>query len=305
MTVEAAYTKLHGAISGDVHRDESMARHTSFRIGGPADLHIVCDTVADVALATEVLAAEDVPMTVLGKGTNVLVADAGYRGAVVVLGKEFRRHVVKDDSLQAGAACILAYLVRDAFSQGLAGLEFAVGVPGTLGGALAMNAGTRDAWIGGITESVTIYAPGIGLQRLRGAEIPWGYRTSGLPARGVIVEGVLQLRPAERIAIQVAMERSLRRRKESQPLGMPSAGSVFVNPEGEAAGRLIEGAGLKGLRLGGARVSDVHANFIVNDGGATAADVVGLISKIRTSVRDRHGIELRPEIRFLGEFREP
>src|SRR5659263_227185 len=118
MTIEAAYTALHGAISGDVHRDEPMARHTSFRIGGPADLYIVCDTVADVALATEVLAAKDVPMTVLGKGTNVLVADAGYRGAVVVLGKEFRRHVVKDDSLQAGAACILAYLVRDAFSQG-------------------------------------------------------------------------------------------------------------------------------------------------------------------------------------------
>jgi len=305
MTVAAAYERLSGALAGEVHRDEPMGRHTSFRIGGPADLHLVCDTLADVALATDVLADEGVPFTVLGKGTNVLVADAGYRGAVLVLGREFKRHVVRDDTVHAGAACILAYLVRDAFSQGLAGLEFAVGVPGTLGGALAMNAGTREAWIGSITESVTLYAPAEGLLRLRGAEIPWGYRASGLPTRGVIVESVLRLLPAERITIQTAMEQSLRRRKATQPLSAPSAGSVFVNPEGDSAGRLIESAGLKGLRLGGARVSDVHANFIVNDGGATAADVVGLISKIRTSVRDRHGIELRPEIRFLGEFSEP
>lgn len=304
MSVRTAYERLEGALAGTVLRDEPMARHTSFRIGGPADLFVVCDTLADVALVTEVLAEADVPLTVLGKGTNVLVADAGYRGAVVVLGREFKRHVIGDGELKAGAACILAYLVRDAFSKALAGLEFAVGVPGSLGGALAMNAGTRDAWIGSVTDSVTLYVPGQGLERVRGAEVSWGYRSSGLGRRGIVVEAVLRLRPAEPIVIQTAMERSLSRRKSTQPLGLPSAGSVFVNPEGDSAGRLIEAVGLKGTRLGGASVSDVHANFIVNDGGATAADVVGLIATIRASVRDSHGIELRPEIRFLGEFGE-
>ena len=178
-------------------------------------------------------------------------------------------------------------------------------MPGTVGGALAMNAGTRDAWIGSVTESVTLFVPGEGLVRLRGDEVSWGYRRSGLPMRGIIVEGVLRLAPADPERIRLAMERSLRVRKSSQPLGVPSAGSAFKNPEGDSAGRLIEAAGLKGTRLGGARVSDVHANFIVNEGGATASDVVSLMSEVRTTVRDTYGIELQPEVRFLGEFAEP
>jgi UDP-N-acetylmuramate dehydrogenase len=149
---------------------------------------------------------------------------------------------------------------------------------------------------------VTLFVPGAGLDRLRGSEIEWGYRTSSLPARGVIVETVLQLEQAEKTRIRVEMERSLDRRKATQPLGVPSAGSVFRNPEGDSAGRLIEAAGLKGIRLGGARVSDLHANFIVNEGGATAADVAGLISKIQMTVKDMYGIELTPEIRLLGTF---
>ncbi len=302
MSVGSAYQVLAGIAGAEVRRDEPMARHTSFRIGGPADLFVVCDTVAALADTVDVLEAERVEYTVVGKGTNLLVADSGYRGAVVTLGKEFKRHVCDGGHIRAGAACILAYLVQDAFSRGLGGLEFAVGVPGTLGGALAMNAGSRDCWIGQVTESVTLYAPGEGLVILRGSDIDWGYRKSGLSHRGIIVEGEIRLAPSDPQTIRLAMERGLTRRKNSQPMGAASAGSVFVNPEGDSAGRLIESAGLKGTRLGGARVSDVHANFIVNDGGASAADVVGLVSKVRAVVRDTYGVELQPEVRFLGEF---
>lgn len=303
MSLHSVAAELRGLLAGEVRENEPMARHTTFRIGGPADLYITCDTLADVSEAIRACAEEDIPWTVAGKGSNLLVSDEGYRGAVIALGREFKAHSVQGSAIKAGAACILAYIVRDAFSQGLGGMEFAVGVPGTVGGALAMNAGSRGVWMDSIVESVTLLVPGSGLERVRGPEIAWGYRRSGLQDRGVIVEAVLSLRQADPARIRAEMERSLDRRKATQPLGMPSAGSVFTNPEGDSAGRLIEAAGLKGTRLGGARVSGVHANFIVNEGGATAADVVGLIQKIQMTVRDIHGIELTPEVRFLGEFR--
>lgn len=198
----------------------------------------------------------------------------------------------------------MATLVQDAFSKGKAGMEFAVGIPGTLGGALTMNAGASGDWISSAVESVTMFSTEGALTRIPASAIGWGYRSSGLAGRGIIVEGVLKVRDGDPRAIRAQMERNFRCRKESQPLNKPSAGSVFVNPEGNAAGRLIEGAGLKGMRLGGARVSPVHANFIVNEGQATASDVVGLIRKIQMAVKDEYGIELRPEIRFLGSFEQ-
>jgi UDP-N-acetylmuramate dehydrogenase len=165
-----------------------------------------------------------------------------------------------------------------------------------------MNAGTRDAWIGDIVETVTLYAPGEGLVSVRGPEVSWGYRRTDLPSRGVIVEASLRLDPGDTDQIRRVMEASLRRRKRNQPLGTPNAGSVFVNPEGDSAGRLIETAGLKGRTVGGAQISQVHANFIVNTGTATASDVLELVRQVRESVEDAHGIELKPEIRFLGSF---
>lgn len=302
MSVVGTHTRLAGVMTGEIRVAEPMARHTTFRIGGPADLHITCDTLADLAEVIRVCREEEVAWTIVGKGSNLLVADDGYRGAVISLGREFTSHSVQESGVKAGAACILAYVVRDAFSKGLAGIEFAVGIPGTVGGALAMNAGSRGVWMNSIVESVTLFVPERGLERVRGSAIAWGYRTSGLAARGVIVETVLRLEESDKGRIRASMEESLDRRKATQPLGVPSAGSIFRNPQGDSAGRLIEAAGLKGTRLGGARVSDVHANFIVNEGGATAADVAGLIRKIQMTVRDIHGIELTPEIRFLGTF---
>ena len=291
-------------VQGPVRRDELMARHTTYRIGGPAALLVECDSVSDLSAATSILAEEEVPWRVLGKGSNVLVSDLGYDGAVLTLGRDFKRHALEDERLRTGAAVILAAVVRDAFSAGRTGLEFAVGVPGTVGGALAMNAGGRDEWIGTIVESVTLFVPGTGLVGVRGPEVSWSYRHSDLAARGIIVEAALRVVEGDEVHIRRTMEASLRRRKRTQPLGMASAGSVFVNPEGDSAGRLIEAAGLKGTRVGGAVVSDVHANFIVNSGGACASDVVALVQLIRDTVKETYGIELRPEVRFLGSFDE-
>jgi len=298
------YNRLKASMVGVVKANEPMSRHTTFRIGGPAALIMECATLGDVAVATTILAEEGVEWTVLGKGSNVLVSDSGYDGAVITLGRDFKRHALDGDHLRTGAGVIFAAVVQDAFKMGLSGLEFGVGIPGTVGGALAMNAGARDQWIGSIVESVTLHVPGEGLMRARGEEIAWGYRHTDLTDRGIILEAVLRVAESDEVDIRRAMEASLRRRKRTQPLALPSAGSVFVNPEGDSAGRLIEAAGLKGIRAGGAEFSEVHANFIVNTGGATAQDVVALICMAREAVKDSNGIELRPEIRFLGTFLE-
>ncbi len=302
MPIEAAYSRLSEIVPGRVRQDEPLAAHTTYRIGGPASLFVVCATVADLTHAVGICDEEGIDWTVLGKGSNVLAADGGYAGAVIVLGDEFKHRALDGSHVRAGAGSILAVLVQEAFSRGMTGLEFAVGIPGTLGGALAMNAGARDAWIGSIVESVTLLVPGTGLVSLGGSEIRWEYRTSSIPRGSVIVEASLQLEVGDLQQIRRVMEANLRRRRRSQPLGMPSAGSVFVNPEGDSAGRLIEELGLKGYAIGGASVSDVHANFIVNTGGATAKDVVALIAHVRAAVEDGYGIELRPEVRFLGSF---
>jgi UDP-N-acetylmuramate dehydrogenase len=304
MSLEAARERLAGSLTGEVRAGEPMSRHTTYRIGGPAALYVQLDNIHDVKSALAVLAEEDCPWTIVGKGSNLLVADAGYEGAILVLGREFKTVTVGEGLLEAGAAAVLAVLVQEAFKRGLAGLEWAVGIPGTLGGALAMNAGTRHGAIGPSVESVTVYVPGEGLKLVHGGDVVWGYRRSGLAGRGIILEAALRVSQGDTGRIRASMERNLKERKETQPLAQPSAGSVFVNPEGDSAGRLIETAGCKGMRLGGARVSTVHANFIVNEGGASASDVVRLMRKIQMTVRDIHGVELQPEIRFLGSFEE-
>ncbi len=305
MAGERVYEALSRAVAGGVRAREPMARHTTFHIGGEARYLITCDSVSDLSGALRVLSLADLEWVVLGRGSNVLVSDAGYDGAVVVLGKDFRKHSVDGDHLQAGGGALLGALVQDAYSKGLSGLEFAVGIPGTLGGALAMNAGDRDRWIGSIVESVTLFDPEHGLVGARGHEIGWSYRRSGLRERGIIVEALLRVAEADRDTIRRAMDGSLRRRRRTQPVGASCAGSIFVNPPGDSAGRLVESVGLKGRRIGGAVISELHANFIVNEGDARAEDVVALIRLVMSTVRDRYGIELKPEIRFLGSFEGP
>lgn len=287
---------------GDIYAHEPMARHTTYRIGGPARFYVRVGSVGALAHLVDTCVSEGVPWAVVGRGSNLLVADEGFPGVIISLGRDFRSFRVDAESnrLLAGAGVLLSAVVQEAFRRSLAGLEFAVGTPGTIGGALRMNAGSRDEWIGQHVVSVTTHKPRVGLVRRQGSEIEWGYRTSSFAPDETIVECELSVEPADPFYIRGKMEANLARRKKSQPVNEPSCGSVFRNPEGAHVAALIEQLGLKGASVGGARVSDVHANFIINTGEATAHDVRALISLIATKVQEAYGIELTPEVRFLG-----
>ncbi len=287
---------------GDIYPHEPMARHTTYRIGGPARFFVRVGSVGALTRLIAVCEEEGVPWVAVGRGSNLLVADEGYPGVVVSLGRDFRTLRVDEEAgrFYAGAGVMLSAVVQEAFRRSLAGLEFAVGTPGTVGGAIAMNAGSRDEWIGSRVVSVTTLAPGRGLVRRAGDEVAWGYRSSSLPADEVVVECELAAEKADPFYIRGKMEANLAKRKKTQPMSEPSCGSVFRNPEGGSAAALIEGLGLKGARLGGAQVSQAHANFIVNTGEATARDVRDLIALIQGKVEEAHGVKLAPEVRFLG-----
>ncbi|MDR1089263.1 MAG: UDP-N-acetylmuramate dehydrogenase [Coriobacteriales bacterium] len=315
-----AYRELKGRLDGTVYLDEPMNRHTSYHLGGPVALYVECASVHDLGVCFEVLSAEQLPWAIVGKGSNLLVSDAGWHGAVLTLIGQFKEivapplpaeHALEQDgpgaaqapgqqSIVAGAGVILNTLVQTAFKHGYSGFEFAVGIPGTLGGALAMNAGTASEGIGTIVSKLTVYRPGVGLLRIPQSELAWNYRTSGIAPGDIIVESELTTEPGHTVQIRAKMEASLNRRKATQPLTKPSAGSVFRNPPGASVGKMIEDLGLKGYRRGGAEVSPVHANFIVNNGSATAGDVLAIIMEVRRRVKDEYGTELQTEIRFIG-----
>ena len=297
-----AIISLSGASDTDVIEGERMSRHTSYRIGGPAGLFITCHSYHSLRRAIEVLDRERVPWVVLGKGSNLLVSDEGYPGAVITLGREFAETVLADDgcTLTVGAATPLPRLVNNALSRSLSGLEFAVGIPGTLGGAVSMNAGTRNEWIGSVVEGVVTYKPGEGMRYYAHEDLRWDYRDCSLPRDEIILEATLSLEPGYKQHISDKMERFSAHRRRTQPVGTLSCGSVFKNPHDRSAAALIEGCGLKGYSVGGAEVSEVHANFIVNTGKATASDVASVINHVYEEVRGEYGIALKPEVKFLG-----
>lgn len=287
---------------GDVYPNEPMARHTTYRIGGPARFYVRVNSVGALTQLVDACVQEGVSWVVVGRGSNLLVSDEGFSGVVVSLGRDFRVMRVDEERsrILAGAGVMLSSVVQEAFTRSFAGLEFAVGTPGTLGGALRMNAGSRGEWIGSRVVSVTTFSPRGGLTRRGGSEISWGYRSASFEPDEAVLECELFVEKADPFYIRGKMEAGLARRKKDQPMNEPSCGSVFKNPEGASAGRLIEELGLKGHRLGGAQVSEKHANFIVNTGTATARDVYGLIELIQAKVSESYGIELAPEVRLLG-----
>ena len=302
MSVFNAYMALSGAVDADIVRDEPLDKHTSYRIGGPCDLFVRAHTLSALVKTVETLDSCGVGWVILGKGSNVLASDEGYRGCVITLGREFSRVSVQAGGvIVAGAGAALSKLVNDAFKASYAGLECCVGVPGTVGGALWMNAGTRREWIGSAVHDVVSYAPGTGLVRRVAAEIDWGYRTTSLPAGEILLEATFQLTPDSREAIASRTDALLHRRTRTQPTGVLSCGSVFKNPpSGRGAAELIEGLGLKGESCGGARISEKHANFIVSDGHASARDVISLMRTAHDAVLANAGVDLTPEVRFLG-----
>ena len=302
MSLFNAYMSLSGAVDADVLRDEKLSRRTSYRIGGPARLLILVHSYAALGKVVDVLAAENVDWVILGKGSNVLASDAGYEGAVIILDDEFARVSFDADEglICAGAGALLSKVVADAAKAELSGLEFCVGIPGTVGGAVSMDAGTRREWIGQRVRDLVVYRPGEGLHRYEGHEIEWGYRCTSIPTSEIILEATLELAHGERSAISADMESRLARRRRTQPMGKPTCGSVFRNPPDRSAGILIDSCGCKGLSSGRAQVSAEHANFIVNNGGATASDVVSLIQLMHDAVLANHGVDLKCEVKLLG-----
>lgn len=300
MSLFNAYMALSGAYDASVSQDVALSRRTSLRVGGPAALLLEVQSLGALRRCLAILERESIEWVVLGKGTNVLASDGGYDGCVIVLGREFSHVVVDGTSVTAGAAVSLAKLVNTAYHHGLSGLTPMVGIPGTVGGAVAMDAGTRHEWIGPMVESVVCLDPREGLVRHRGDAIEWGYRHTSLPADQIILEVTLGLEEGSKADLARDMDRRLAQRRRKQPTGRPTCGSCFRNPTDGSAGALIEGAGLKGLVHGGAKISEVHGNFIENMGEGSADDVLHLLHTMRDKVREVSGVELQPEVKFLG-----
>jgi UDP-N-acetylmuramate dehydrogenase len=300
----AARAALERALGTRVRFDAPLARHTSLGVGGPADALAAPESAAEAEVCVRACAEHGVPLWVLGGGFNTLVLDAGVDGVVLRLHRLRRLDVETDGVLFAEAGVSHAQAMRICAERGLAGLEFAAGIPGTVGGWIAMNAGIPERETAAAAREVEVVAPGSARRWLSRDALRFVYRGAlGMPPGGVVLAARFALRAAEPRAVRAEIERHLAHRRATQPIDQPSFGSVFKNPPGERAGQLIELAGLKGLRVGGAEISSVHANFIVNRGGASAADVLALMRRAQDAVRERRGIELEPEVRIVGRSR--
>ena len=283
---------------------EPMSRHTTFRVGGPARLFLIPETEEELAKAVRECTRLELSFTIVGRGSNLLVSDRGYRGVVIQIGDALAGVQVSGTTLRAQAGISLASLANQACRLYLTGLEFAAGIPGTLGGALLMNAGAYGGEMKDVVRSVRLMDPDGTIREVDAAWMDYGYRKSRAQEEGcIILGGTLELKPGDPKVIQATMQELAARRRDKQPLDHPSAGSFFKRPKGYFAGALIEQAGLKGFAVGGAQVSEKHAGFVINTGNATAADIAALQKEVVRRVQERFGVTLEPEVRRLGRFR--
>lgn len=293
---------LQEANVGDVLLNEPMRKHTTWKIGGPADCLIIPDSKEQLVQAVKILYRHGVSWKVFGKGSNTLVLDKGIRGAVIKLGDAFDTVHFDGDVVRAGGSFSFIKLSVLAAKQGLTGMEFAGGIPGTVGGAVYMNAGAHGSDVSRILTGAEVVLGTGEVAHLTAEEMAFSYRHSILQEiDGIVTSAVFQLAAGDRKEIAAAMASYKDRRLKTQPLKQSCAGSVFRNPEGHYAAQLIESSGLKGTRIGGAEISTLHANFIVNTGNATAEDVLTLIKHIQEAVNEQHGIRLVPEVLVVGE----
>lgn len=282
---------------------EPMSRHTTFRVGGEAECMIVVESKDELSKIISYLSRLEQDYFVLGNGSNLLVGDKGYRGVIVKMGKRMGGIRVEQNHMAVGASAPLSLAATVAKEKGLSGLEFAAGIPGTVGGAIVMNAGAYGGEMKQIVQMVRVMDKEGQILTLDNDTMEFGYRTSIIRDRPFIVLGVvLKLTPGKEEEIGAKMEELMKQRKSKQPLEYPSAGSTFKRPEGYYAGKLIMDAGLRGYRIGGAQVSEKHCGFVINAGGATAADIKEVIEEIQERVRDRFHVRLEPEVVFLGDF---
>jgi len=284
----------------------SLRAHTTLKVGGPAAALVTAETLDGLVEVAHVCAARATPVLVLGKGSNLLVADSGFPGIVLTLGRAFRSVEVDGEQVVAGAAEPMPILARAVAREGLGGLAFGVAVPGSLGGAVRMNAGAHGAELRDVLEWVEAvrFADHGRVQRFAAGDLAMSYRHTALPPDAVVIRAGLRLRRADAAELAGEMAEMKRWRREHQPVNEPSCGSVFRNPPGDSAGRLVEAAGLKGHRVGGAAISSRHANFITTEPGATAADVWRLIQDARTAVQAAFGVDLQTEVVLVG-FEDP
>jgi len=279
--------------------EEPLAHHTSFRVGGPAEIFVKPKTTEELTKIWEICRKHNIPLTILGDGTNVLVADEGLRGIVISTNKMNEIALCGNNRIRAQAGARLSKVAEVACKAGLMGFEFASGIPGTIGGAIYMNAGAYEHDIGEFCESVTLIKDDIFVKA--GTEMEFGYRKSFAQQGGILVlEATFQLKPGKEKDIRTKMTELNNRRRQSQPLDFPSVGSTFKRPPGYFAGKLIQDSGLKGFTIGGAQVSEKHAGFVINTGNATAQDIFDVIEAVRKHVHEKFNVWLEPEVKILG-----
>ena len=283
--------------------EEPMKKHTTFRIGGPADFLVLPRTSQEIAEVTALCRREGEPWYVIGNGSNLLVSEKGLRGVVIRLLHNFNKIEARDEEVHAQAGAVNAAVARKALDAGLTGFEFAAGIPGTTGGAVVMNAGAYGGEMKDILKEVTVLDEDGRVCTLAAEELELGYRTSIMARKGYIVLDIcMKLEKGDPESIRARMEELREKRITRQPLEYPSAGSTFKRPEGYFAGKLIMDAGLRGFTVGGAQISEKHCGFVINKGGATAEDVVNLMEETKKIVMEKFGVVLEPEIKRLGEF---
>lgn len=305
MISNAVIEALRGFVqSENVHVQEPMAGHTTFRVGGPADCLVELENVEQLQKVQRYLKQIEIPYVVLGNGSNVLVSDEGYRGVVLQIGRAMNRVLVEGNCIIAQAGALMSQVAKVAMENGLTGMEFMSGIPGTVGGGVVMNAGAYGGEMSQIVTKVTVVNSEGEILELGNETMEFGYRYSTIKNQPFTVTEVsFELARGEREAIKATMEDLAAKRREKQPLEYPSAGSTFKRPEGFFAGELIMKAELRGFQIGGARVSDKHCGFVINAGNATASDVMNLIREIQVRVKDKFNVDLEPEVVFLGKFR--
>ena len=304
MNTEQVYRDLSGLVRDEncIVRDALMKNYTTFRIGGPADLLIQPSSEEELIRIAAYLRQKDISAVVLGNGSNVLVKDGGIRGVVIKIGKNMGNIRTEGEELTAEAGALLSAAALAAAHGGLTGMEFAAGIPGSVGGAVFMNAGAYGGEMSQIIVSCRALMPDGALREFSKEELKLGYRTSVFSQNGGIVTSCrMKLQAGDRETIYGYMRELAGRRTEKQPLNLPSAGSTFKRPEGYFAGKLIQDSGCRGLRVGGARISQKHAGFVVNEADASAEDVIRLIRLVQMRVRDCFGVDLEPEVRIIGE----
>jgi UDP-N-acetylmuramate dehydrogenase len=300
--MDGLFTEIQDLNIGKVKRNEGLSQHTTMKIGGPADIFIEPASLENIQKVMTFLKERQIPWRAIGRGSNLLVSDKGIEGVVIKLGSGLDHLTINDSKITVGGGHSLVSLSTLISKKGLSGLEFASGIPGSVGGAVYMNAGAHGSDISKILTKAHILFDDGSMEWLSNDEMEFTYRTSVLQKKrpGIVLEAEFQLTKGDKTAIVSQMQKNKDYRKETQPWNFPCAGSIFRNPLPNYAGKLIEDAGLKGFQMGGAKISEMHGNFIVNAGNATAKDVLDLIQYIKDTILNLYGIKMETEVEIIG-----